>query len=189
MLRDALTVYGTVLLAELVGDKTFYSVGALATANRPAPVLLGASLGAACKMAAAVALGGLIARLPPALLAGVTAVTFFAMAASLARRPAAGSDSSARPRGAARSTLAAFGSIVLTEWGDVGQVAVAVLAARYRPAALVWAAASLAMITKVAVGLAVGAAVRRRLPERAVRGVAVALCVAMGVLSAFRVEL
>ncbi len=189
MLREALTVYTTVLLAELVGDKTFYSVGALATANRPAPVLLGASLGAACKMAAAVALGSLVARLPSALLAGLTAATFFAMAASLARKPASGADPAGRPRGAARSTLAAFGSIVLTEWGDVGQVAVAVLAARYRPAALVWAAASLAMITKVAAGLAVGAVVRRRLPERAVRGATVALCVAMGVLSAFRVEL
>ena len=75
--------YGAVLLAELLGDKTLYTVGALAARNRLLPVLTGAGLAVSLKMLAAVLLGQLIADLPPVALSLVSAVTFVTMALAI----------------------------------------------------------------------------------------------------------
>ncbi len=59
------TAYTTVLLAEVLGDKTLFTMGSLAPRHRLPPLLVGASVAVALKMLAAVALGGLIGHLPP----------------------------------------------------------------------------------------------------------------------------
>jgi putative Ca2+/H+ antiporter (TMEM165/GDT1 family) len=59
------TAYGTVLVAELSGDKLLYTLGALATRFRILPVLTGAALAFVLKMLAAVLLGQILAELPP----------------------------------------------------------------------------------------------------------------------------
>lgn|GEM_PF-3900977 len=79
------TAYTTVLLAEVLGDKTLFTMGSLAPRHRLPPLLVGASVAVALKMLAAVALGGLIGHLPPLVVSLVSAVTFLVLAFRLWR--------------------------------------------------------------------------------------------------------
>jgi putative Ca2+/H+ antiporter (TMEM165/GDT1 family) len=78
-----LATYGTVLFAELLGDKSFYTISSLTTRFRAAHVLGGISVAFAGKMLVAVLVGQAIAGLPPALVAGISAATFFATALAI----------------------------------------------------------------------------------------------------------
>ena len=60
-----LATYGTVLLAELLGDKSFYTISSLTTRFRAVHVLGGISIAFAGKMLVAVMLGQAIAGLDP----------------------------------------------------------------------------------------------------------------------------
>jgi len=178
------TTYATVLAAELVGDKTLYTLGSLASRYRHLPLALGASVAFMLKMLAAVAMGGVVGRLPPRVVGSVSAATFAGMALVLWRKP-----SRPVPEGTpdetpwTRPAGAALAAILLSEWGDPGQLAAATMAARYGHPVTVWSAATAAMVTKGALGLLVGTGLRRWVPQPAVRAVAVALCVAMAVLA------
>jgi Ca2+/H+ antiporter, TMEM165/GDT1 family len=187
----AVTVYLAVLLAELLGDKTLYTVGTLATEYPVASVIAGSGLAVAIKMAVAVLLGDVLAHLPAVVVSIVSAATFLAMAVTLwVAKPESGSaDRSPRSGSWARGASTAFFGILLTEWADFGQLTAATLVAEYRRPVLVWVAASLAMLTKVVIAVVFGMGFRRWVPRRVLRPVTTALCVLMAVLAAFRVEL
>ena len=87
MLPILLATYGTVFLAEIVGDKLLYTTGVLATRFRWAPILCGMALAFMLKMGVAVAVGKAISTLPPWLVATITALNFFAIAFVLWRKP------------------------------------------------------------------------------------------------------
>jgi putative Ca2+/H+ antiporter (TMEM165/GDT1 family) len=181
----AVTVYGTVLLAELAGDKTLYTVGSLSTQHRSAPVFAGAAIAVALKMLAAVLLGGVLARLPPLAVSSVSAITFVAMALGIWRAKLEvpeGSDTLRRSW--TRGLRAAFLAIFLTEWGDLGQLTAAALAAAHGERALVWAFASLAMLTKVSIATVFAIGFRRWVPRRVLRLVSISVCLLMAVLAA-----
>lgn len=190
MLPLLLTVYGTVLVAELVGDKTLYTLGSLATRFRMAPILAGAAAAFTLKMAVAVAFGRLIAALPPHVVAAVSATTFFVMAIGLwLKRPRPKPAEVEPPTKWHSAALISFASIFFPEWGDAGQLAAAMLAAQHRAPVVIWVGATLAMITKGAFAVTLGIGLRRFAPHRAIRVVTVLVCVIMGLLAAFQVEL
>jgi Ca2+/H+ antiporter, TMEM165/GDT1 family len=186
VLELLVTVYGAVLLAELLGDKTLYTVGAIAVNGRLAAVLSGAGFAVSLKMLAAVLLGKVIADLPPVAVSLVSAVTFVVMALTIwFKRPKEREALDAVPRSALRVAAATFAAIFFTEWGDVGQVTCAIFAAKHSGAgAIVWLAASLAMFTKVVLAATVGVGLQRWVPRAVLRVVTAALCLVMGVLSA-----
>jgi putative Ca2+/H+ antiporter (TMEM165/GDT1 family) len=187
VLTLAITVYVTVLVAELAGDKTLYTVGSLATSHRTAAVLVGAGAAVAVKMLAAVLLGGVIGRLPPIAVSVVSAATFVALAASLwLRRPRA-PDAAAPPPSWSRGAREAFLGVVLTEWADLGQITAAALVAEHGHPALVWAFASLAMSTKVVLAAAFGTGFRRLVPDRLLRPAMMGAYLLLALLAAFRV--
>lgn len=184
-----LAAYTTVLVTELVGDRTLYTVSALASRYRAAAIAAGLAPAFMGKMAVAVALGGLIARLPGGLLTAVTALSFIAAAAAVWRSrpepaPALEPGRGSWPRGAA----VAFSSTFFSEWGDIGMVTAATLSARFHAPAVVWAAATAALLTKGALALALGVGLRRYLPRHVLRYAAVAVCVGMAVLVVVRPE-
>lgn len=188
MIALAVTVYVAVLMAELVGDKTLYTVGTLAARHSSAAVLGGATVGVCLKMLAAVLLGHVIAALPPAVVSLVSAVTFVAMAVSLWRsKPQLVGQSVLARRAWMSGVRAAFLGIFLTEWADFGQVTAATLVAEYGCPWLVWVCASLAMLTKVTVAALFGAGFRRWVPVSVLRPITAATCMVMAVLAAFRV--
>jgi len=87
MLPIFFATYGTVFIAEIVGDKLLYTTGVLATRYRTAPILFGMAVAFMAKMGAAVLVGKAISTLPPLLVAAITTLNFFGIAYVLWRKP------------------------------------------------------------------------------------------------------
>src|SRR5437879_7936996 len=85
--------YGAVFVAEIVGDKLLYTTGVLATRYRTVPILCGMAVAFMAKMGVAVMVGNAISRLPPLLVAGITALSFIGVAIALWRKPLEGPES------------------------------------------------------------------------------------------------
>jgi putative Ca2+/H+ antiporter (TMEM165/GDT1 family) len=191
MLPIFFTTYGAVFLAEIVGDKLLYTTGVLATRYRTAPVMFGMALAFMLKMGVAVLVGKAISTLPPLLVASITAASFLGVAYALWRKPAEGSESSKKEHTAKRAALVSFATILLSEWGDVGQITAATLSARFGLPLVVWAGAVCAMVSKGALAASVGAGVRgwigRHVPPRVVRYCGVGLMLVLGFLSVLEI--
>jgi len=180
------TAYGAVFVAEIVGDKLLYTTGILAARYRAAPVLLGMAAAFMLKMAAAVAVGKAISKLPPLFVAAFTGASFVGVAIALWFKPAEPSEKEP-DTAASKAAMVSFAAIFFSEWGDVGQVTAAALAARFGAPVIVWMGSVAAMITKGALAASVGAGVRQwiaaNIPPRVVRYAGVSLLLLLGVLS------
>src|ERR1041384_7157516 len=185
MLAILLATCGAVFFAEIVGDKLLYTTGVLATRYRTLPILLGMGLAFMAKMAVAVLIGKAISTLPPLLVAGVTTLNFFVIAYSLWRKPEKRESQKEYP--ASRAALVSFAAIFFSEWGDVGQLTAAGMAARFGAPLLVWIGAVAAMVTKGALAASIGEGVRQwilaRIPPNVVRYAAVSALLLLGLLS------
>ena len=184
------TTFGTVFVAEIVGDKLLYTTGVLAARYRTLPITLGMALAFMAKMGVAVLVGDAIARLPPLLVASITAVSFLGVAFALWKKPdyPAGER---KPHTAKKAAMVSFAAIFFSEWGDVGQVTAATLTARYRLPLVVWIGAVTAMITKGVLAASLGAGIRKRIQEKVspkvVRYVAVGLLLFLGFLTVLEI--
>ena len=180
--------YATVFVAELVGDKSIYTICLLAGRYRRAPVAGGVLLAFMGKMWVAVFVGGLLSALPAPWVSAVSALTFVVMAVVLWFK---GSDEESEARAYFRSWpyagWVAFAAIFFTEWGDPGQLAAMALAAHYHARLTIWLAATMAMATKAALAMVLGHSLLRRFPQAAFRCAAVCIFLTMGGLSAIRV--
>ena len=87
----------------------------------------------------------------------------------------------------AKAAMVSFAAIFFSEWGDVGQITAATMAARFGAPFMVWAGAVSAMVTKGALAASVGAGLRQwlvaRIPPRAVRYAGVSALLLLGLLS------
>jgi putative Ca2+/H+ antiporter (TMEM165/GDT1 family) len=189
-----------VFVAEIVGDKLLYTTGVLAARYRSAAVVLGMALAFMCKMAVAVAVGAAITGLPRWLVATFTAASFIGVAFTVWRKPDVRAPK-AKDTTVFSGATVAFAAIFFSEWGDVGQVTAAGMAAKYvwsaqasastatlwQTAILVWFAAVAAMVTKGALAGLLGEGVRRwiadRVEPRVIRYVATAALVVLGILA------
>ncbi len=188
MLTILAAAFGTVLVAELLGDKSIYTIGSLTTRFRMAHVLAGIAVAFAAKMGVAVMAGRAISAVSPGIVATTSSITFLATALVLWRkRPSQGGVAGHDERWP-RAASISFGAIFLTEWADAGQIAAAALTARFGHPVLIWSAATAAMMTKGVLALAAGASLRGRIPQTGLRYVALGLCVAMSILSASRID-
>jgi putative Ca2+/H+ antiporter (TMEM165/GDT1 family) len=187
MIPVLLATYGAVFVAEIVGDKLLYTTGVLATRYRTTPVMVGMVIAFMVKMAVAVALGSVIAKLPPLLVAALTSASFIGVAITLWRKPVERTETEKKPGGASKAAMVSFAAIFFSEWGDVGQITAATMAARFGAPLLVWMGAVTAMATKGALAASIGAGVRQwitaRIPPRIVRYVGVSALLVLGLLS------
>ena len=87
MLPIFLATYGTVFVAEIVGDKLLYTTGVLAARYRTVPIMFGMAFAFMLKMGVAVYVSKFISHLPPWLVASITAINFIAIAIVLWRKP------------------------------------------------------------------------------------------------------
>jgi putative Ca2+/H+ antiporter (TMEM165/GDT1 family) len=185
MIAILFATYGAVFIAEMVGDKLLYTTGVLATRYRTVPVMIGMLIAFMAKMAVAVAVGSAISKLPPLLVAALTSVSFIGVAITLWRKPV--ERSFEKDQRASRGAFVSFAAIFFSEWGDVGQVTAAAMAARFGAPLLVWAGAVAAMATKGALAVSVGAGVRQwiisRIPPKVVRYAGVSALLVLGLLS------
>jgi Ca2+/H+ antiporter, TMEM165/GDT1 family len=186
MLPILLATYGAVFAAEIVGDKLLYTTGVLATRYRTLPIVVGMVVAFMAKMGVAVLIGRAIANLPPLLVAGITTLNFFGIAYALWRKP--DKRESRREYPVSRAVMVSFAAIFFSEWGDVGQITAATMAARFGAPLLVWCGAVAAMATKGALAASIGGAVRQwiqdHLSPKTIRYAAVGLLLLLGILSA-----
>lgn len=181
-----MATFGAVFVAEIVGDKLLYTTGVLATRYRTVPIMIGMLIAFMAKMAVAVAVGNAISKLPPLLVAGLTSVSFIGVAIALWRKPAE-SASAGKYQGSSKAAMVSFAAIFFSEWGDVGQITAATMAARFGSPLLVWIGAVAAMATKGALAASLGTGVRQwiatRIPPKVVRYAAVSVLLVLGLLS------
>ena len=186
MLAIFFATYGAVFVAEIVGDKLLYTTGVLATRYRTMPIMLGMLAAFMAKMAVAVAVGSAISKLPPLFVAALTSLSFIGVAITLWRKPVERTQEEIDRR-YARAAMVSFAAIFFSEWGDVGQITAATMAARFGTPVMVWAGAVSAMVTKGALAASVGAGVRKwiiaRIPPRAIRYAGVSALLLLGLLS------
>jgi putative Ca2+/H+ antiporter (TMEM165/GDT1 family) len=186
MISVLLATYGAVFVAEIVGDKLLYTTGVLATRYRTLPIVFGVLAAFMAKMAVAVMVGSAIGKLPPLLVAGLTGASFIGIAITLWRKPVERSQDEIDRR-YARAAMVSFAAIFFSEWGDVGQITAATMAARFHSPLAVWIGAVAAMATKGALAASIGAGVRpwilARVSPRMVRWAGVSALLVLGVLS------
>lgn len=169
------SAFGAVFIAEIAGDKTLYSVGALGARYRAAYVLAGVAPACAAKMLVAVLLAQALRELATPTLSWISAGTFV-LSALIVFRDREHHTKDDRPVGGIAS---AFMAIFFTEWGDPGQLAAAAWAARTAAPSAVWAGATSAMLLKAVGALWLGARLARTVPQRTVRLVAVGTLLSM----------
>jgi putative Ca2+/H+ antiporter (TMEM165/GDT1 family) len=190
MILILFTAFGAVFVAEIVGDKLLYTTSVLAARYRTAPIMVGMAVAFMAKMGVAVIIGEAIARLPRNLVASITAISFLSIAFVLWRKPDRRSDSK-KEYTHTRAAMVSFAAIFFSEWGDVGQITAATLAAKYHHGLIIWLGAVSAMITKGILAAFLGAGIRRwvrdRVSPKFVRYVAVSLLLVLGLLSVWEI--
>jgi Ca2+/H+ antiporter, TMEM165/GDT1 family len=151
------TVFAVVFPAELP-DKTALASLVLGTRYRPSFVFTGAAAAFLIHVVLAVAAGSLLALLPHRPLEFVVAALFALGAIVLLRGQQGDEDSPADPEERANRfwpvAATSFGVVLVAEFGDLTQIAVATLAARYDAPlsvgigalAALWAVAGLAIV-------------------------------------------
>jgi putative Ca2+/H+ antiporter (TMEM165/GDT1 family) len=186
MLPIFLATFGAVFVAEIVGDKLLYTTGVLAARYRTVPIMCGMALAFMLKMGVAVAVGEAISKLPPWLVATVTAASFIGVAIAVWRKDERRS-SARKEVSAPKAAMVSFAAIFFSEWGDVGQITAAAMSAKYHIPMLVWAGAVSAMVTKGILAASIGAGVRGwildHVPPRVIRYAGVGALVLLGILS------
>jgi len=161
-----LTTFGAVFIAEIVGDKLLYTTGILSARYRTVPVMIGVLAAFMLKMAAAVLAGEWIRNLAPAVVAALTAVSFIGLAIALWFKPIEKHEEKREETAASKAAMVSFATVFFSEWGDVGQITAATMAARFSAPVLVWAGAVVAMSTKGFLAASAGAGIRRWIVER-----------------------
>jgi Ca2+/H+ antiporter, TMEM165/GDT1 family len=196
MIPIFLATYSAVLVAEIVGDKLLYTTGVLAARYRTLPIMVGMAFAFMIKMAVAVLAGEFVSKLSPWLVACVTMLSFIGVAITVWRkdeRRAAQKEVSAP-----KAAMVSFAAIFFSEWGDVGQITAAGMAAELLKQygatlganfvmIIVWLGAVGAMVTKGALAASIGAGVRGwiqdHIPPKMIRYGGVAVLLLLGVLS------
>jgi putative Ca2+/H+ antiporter (TMEM165/GDT1 family) len=195
MIAVFLATYAAVFLAEIAGDKLLYTTGVLSSRYRPLPIMVGVTIAFMAKMAVAVVIGERIAHLPPLLVAGVTSLSFIGVAYTVWRKPMVARKHKKEDTAPGKAAMVSFAAIFFSEWGDVGQVTAAAMAAKWtsEPDAtaawpyIVWFGAVLAMVTKGALAASIGAGARKWIEKtfspKVIRYGGVGLLLLLGVMS------
>ena len=176
--------YATVLTAELIGDKTLYTIASLASRFPRAPVFVALSAVFMGKMLAAILFGKILLQVVGHWTSIISAAGFFACALFIWMRKPGGDerDAAGKPRWA-RVAAVSFGALFFTEWFDPGQIAAAALAANTRALGTVWLGGTLALLTKGTMAMFLGAKLGAKVPHRLMRTLACTACCVLGIFS------
>ncbi len=178
-----MVAFWTVLVAELVADKSIYSIASLSLRFRPGAVFTGITVAYAGKMMAAALLAKVIAQLHfwTDLL---SAVAFFASAFFLwFKEPEPIKREDPVNAGWWRAIVVCIACLFLTEWGDPSQIAVAALTVKSHLMLGPWLGGTLAMMAKGGLAMTVGIKLRDRLPQTTLRTLATASFCILGILA------
>lgn len=179
--------YWTVLVSELVGDKSIYTVSSLALRFRPGIVLSAVIVSSASKMFAAVLLGGLVIQLDSRWTDLVSACAFFVSATLIWFEDQETSSGIPALHGSwSRAAIVSFGSLFFAEWGDPGQISAAALTLKSHSPFAIWMGGTLAMASKGGLAMVLGVKLHDRLPQRKLQALASMSCCVLGALTLAR---
>lgn len=180
----ALLAFWTVLVAELVGDKSIYTLTSLTLRFRAGLVFAAFALASGGKMLVAVVLGSAVLRFPSHWTYAISGIAFF-ISAILIWTEGAAPVSEDQPGAATwgKGAVACFASFFLTEWGDPGQITAAALVLKSHLLWATWIGGTLAIIAKGAVAMTIGVQIRNRLSQRTLRVLATASCCVLGIMA------
>jgi len=174
-----------VLPAELP-DKTAFASLVLGTRHRPLPVFAGVAAAFAVHTCLAVVAGGLLSLLPHRALEVVVAALFLFSAWLLWRRRG-GDEEKAPDRAVPQRFLpvaaASFAIVIVAEFGDLTQIVIANLAARYHDPLSVGVGSLLALWVVAALAITGGRGLLRIIPARLISVLAAAAMAAMAVVT------
>jgi putative Ca2+/H+ antiporter (TMEM165/GDT1 family) len=179
-----LVAFWTVFVAELVGDKSIYTVASLSLRFHALIVFMAITAAFAAKSLAAVLLAQTLIRLHSHWTDLLSAVAFFFSALFIwfkepKPRP---TEHPAETRWWQPAAIS-FASLFFTEWGDPGQIAVAALTMKFHSPVASWLGGALAMATKGGLAITLGLKLRERLPLGLLRTVASASCCVLGIVA------
>lgn len=158
----SLSTFSLISLAE-IGDKSQLVCMTLAARHRHWPVILGASIAFIILNTLAVLFGASVAAwLPERIIAGVVAVLFGVFAIHILLNQDDGSSENVVEKPNRGVFLTTFLMILLAEFGDKTQIAVAGLASSIAPLP-VWIGATLALIAISALGVWAGRTILQRI--------------------------
>jgi putative Ca2+/H+ antiporter (TMEM165/GDT1 family) len=179
-----LTTYWVVLVAELVGDKSIYTVVLLSLRFRIGLVLAATVTAFGGKMLVAILFGQFLIQIPVRSAASFSALIFFLAALLIwLKKPTAIPKPSTASLVWSRATIVPFASLFLTEWGDPGQISAAALVAQFHLVLPIWLGGTLALTTKAAVSMTLALKLRDRIPEALLRGIATCSCCILGFIA------
>jgi putative Ca2+/H+ antiporter (TMEM165/GDT1 family) len=173
--------FWTILVSELICDKSIYTVMSLVMRFRAQWVYCGICAAFLGKMSIAVLFGRVLSRLPSFLLNGISAATFLFSAAWIWLKSE--KSTLGAPGGGCLSWTSAvsvsFLAIFFSEWADLGQITAAALVAKSNAPGLIWLGGSLALCTKGTLAVALGLSLRERIPRHLVRALSASTCLVL----------
>jgi putative Ca2+/H+ antiporter (TMEM165/GDT1 family) len=179
-----LLAFWAVLIAELVGDRSMYALASLSLRFHWAAVFSAFAFANASKMAVAVLMAHVITRFQSHWTYVISSVAFFisAILIWLDEAPEI-RQTEGKQSGWPTGVLVCFCSFFLTEWGDSGQIAAAALVLKFHLTLASWLGATLALMLKGGVAIAIGLQIRDRLPLRTLRVLSSASCCILGIVA------
>jgi putative Ca2+/H+ antiporter (TMEM165/GDT1 family) len=179
-----LVAFWTVLLAELVGDKSIYVVASLSLRFQPVIVLTAITAAFAAKALVSVLLAQVLTQLHSRWTDVLSAGAFFVSALFIwFKEPEPIRTEHPVNPGYWRAAVVCFLSLFLTEWGDPGQIALAALTMKSHSPIASWIGGTLAMAAKGGLAIVLGLKLRDRLPMGMLRGIASASCCVLGIVA------
>jgi putative Ca2+/H+ antiporter (TMEM165/GDT1 family) len=169
-----LTTFFLVAVAELP-DKTMIATLFMAARSKPVPVWLGATAAFALHVVLAVVAGRLLQLLPHKVLETMVTVLFLAGAAYLliipekAEETKGVGEAEGAPLGGRKVFATAFAVILVGEFGDLTQLLIVNLVAKYHQPLSVGVGAFLALTTVAAIGAFAGRSLIRVVPLQLIR--------------------
>jgi putative Ca2+/H+ antiporter (TMEM165/GDT1 family) len=173
-----------VLVAELVGDRSIYTVGALALRFQGPIVFCGLLAAFAGKTLVAVMLASTVIRFQSRWTDMLSAGAFFLSSALIwFDEPSEVKPARSSQVRSLRAIGICFSSVFFAEWGDPGQISIAAITVKTHSLAGPWLGGTLAMMTKGVLAMTLGLELRERVPQRTLRALASASCCVLGIMA------
>ena len=197
-LATAAIAFGSIFVIELP-DKTFVATLVMATRWRPLLVWIGVSLAFLVQTVVAVALGGLLTRLPHRPVE-IFAMLMFLIGGVILLRGAShavddehdaeeefGAKAESRVAAGWHVVAASFGILFLAEWGDLSQILTASLVLRYHEPVAVFVGAFLALVTVSGLAAVLGRVLLTRIPLVTIRRIGGGVCLLLALVTGLEI--
>jgi putative Ca2+/H+ antiporter (TMEM165/GDT1 family) len=182
----AFTASLALIIVGEMGDKTQFIAMSFATKYNPYKVLLAIFIATVANFAITVVIGQLLTTIVPVDIISLAASLSFIGFGLWTLRPEKEKEENPKP-----SRFGVVGTVGLAffiaEFGDKTQLATLSLAAQYRDAVAVLVGATLGMLVADGIGIVIGVALGKKIPEKIIKWVSAAIFIVFGLVGVYEV--